>query len=60
LLKITNITLGNFSLLVWIFPATGFPFCQLKVQALPPQQAEACKAYLDSSVQEAAQEGTTF
>jgi hypothetical protein len=43
-----------------IFPATGFPFCQLKVQALPPQQAEACKAYLDSSVQEAAQEGTSF
>jgi hypothetical protein len=35
----------------------GFPVCQLKMQALLPQPSEACKAYLDSNVQEAAQEG---
>jgi hypothetical protein len=35
----------------------GFPVCQLEMQALLPQPSEACKAYLDSNVQEAAQEG---
>jgi hypothetical protein len=42
---------GNTSVFV------GFPFCQLEMQALLPQPPEACKAYLDSNVQEAAQEG---
>jgi hypothetical protein len=59
-LKTINIVLGNFSLMIWIYPATGVPFFQLKMQALLHKQAEACKAYLDSNVQEAAQEGTTF
>jgi hypothetical protein len=52
--------LRKFSLIIWIYSATGVPFFQLKMQALLHKQAEACKAYLDSNVQEAAQEGTTF
>jgi hypothetical protein len=39
------------------FPVAGFPLRELKMQALLPQPPEACKAYLDSYVQEAAQEG---
>ena len=39
---------------------SGFPVCQLKMQALLPQPSEACKAYLDSNVQEAAQEGMWY
>jgi hypothetical protein len=43
----------------WIY-FIGFPFCQLEMQALLPQPSEACKAYLDSNVQEAAQEGMWY
>jgi hypothetical protein len=39
---------------------TGVPFRQLKMQALFPQPPEACKAFLDSNVQEATQEGTVY
>ena len=35
----------------------GFPFFQLKMQEVLPQPLKAVKAYLDSNVQEAAQEG---
>jgi hypothetical protein len=38
----------------------GVPFCQLEMQALLPQPPEACKAYLDSNVQEATQEGMLY
>jgi hypothetical protein len=43
-----------------VFSSAGFSVCQLEMQALLPQPPEACQAYLDSYVQEAAQEGATF